>query len=346
MDAQANKKQSEIEQKLTLEIASKIEDKSSGIGFTPTVRNITAVIMANAEAFIRLLDDVHTNAWDQKYNSVRKNAILDNPSSVPGSDSVEIVKSSEQSLSNNSNSANSQQPVYPWPQFFVETPEDKKGRFQLKYIADPSVVDLTQGWNYVAWPEVEFVEEFMKGLTQKLNPPVSQPPTETDKYTIITNINAIEFPNFGIAYVNKEQIKFFYEIWERQYLSAFYSGFIRVTNNTTEVQYIRDLNLHVESENIKNSLGTSSPFLTLALKQYNITAENYVEVLSNMSNQGTGKSYQDFIRDFFVTPYIKNITNNSFNILSVNDLGREPQNSSNDYNTKLSDLVKNTNNIN
>jgi hypothetical protein len=47
--------------------------------------------------------------------------------------------------------------------------------------------------------------------------------------------------------------------------------------------------------------------------------------LNNISNQGTGRAYQDFIRDFFVTPYIKAITENSFSILSLNELGKEPQ---------------------
>jgi len=342
MEAQANKNLSQTEQKLTLELATKIEDKSTGIGFKPTVRNITAVIMASAEAFIRLMDDVHTSSWNQKYNPIRKRAILDNPSSAPGSDTTRNVKIDQTTLNGDNEYANSQEPVYPWPQFFVETPEDKKGRFQLRYIADPSVVDLTQGWNYVAWPEVEFVEEFMKGLTQKLNPPIAQPPTDTEATTIITNINAIEFPNSGIAYVNKEQLKFFYEIWERQFLSSFYSGFIRTTNNTDQVQDITNLNTQVDALNIKNSIGVSSPYLALALKEYRFTSQNYKEYLSNFSNQGTGRSYQDFIRDFFVTPYIKTFTENSFSILSLNDLGRNPANLDSNYITTLEKIVKQT----
>jgi len=342
MEAEANKKLSQTEQKLTLELASKIEDKSTGIGFKPTVRNITAVIMASAEAFIRLMDDVHTNSWNQKYNPIRKNAILDNPSSAPGTDTTKNVKIDQTTLNGDNQYANSQEPVYPWPQFFVETPEDKKGRFQLRYIADPTVVDLTQGYNYVAWPEVEFVEEFMKGLTQKLNPPIAQPPTDSESTTIITNINAIEFPNSGIAYVNKEQLKFFYEIWERQFLSSFYSGFIRTTNNTDQVQDITKLNTQVDGSNIVNSLGVSSPYLALSLKEYNFTAQNYKQYLSNFSNQGTGRSYQDFIRDFFVTPYIKTFTENSFSILNLNDLGKNPEKLDSKYIETLEKIVKQT----
>jgi hypothetical protein len=323
MEAEANRKLGEYETALTADFSRKIEDSTIGLGFRPTVRNICAVVMASAEAFIRLLDEVHTNAWNVKYDPIRQLAILDNPSSAPGTDTRENVKISTQAKSQNQGLSTSQIPVYPWPQFFVETPEDKKGRFQLKYLADPSVVDITQGYRYDKWPEVEFVEEYMRGLTQKFNPPIAQVPTDSQSTTNIININAIEYPSNGIAYVNKEEVKFFYEIWERQFLTSNYSGFIRA--NANQLSQLTDLVLSSETNNIVSSLGVSSPYLTLKLKNYNITAQNYVQTLQNFSNNGTGKSYQEFIRDFYVTPYIKNLTENSFNILTINDLGKEPQ---------------------
>jgi hypothetical protein len=210
METQANAKLSEAETLLSADLARKIEDKATGLGFKPTVRNVIAVIMASAEAFIRLMDDVHTNAWNVKYDPIRKAAILDNPSSAPGSDTVQVVNISTSAQQSNQGLSTSQVPVYPWPQFFVETPEDKKGRFQLKYLADPSVVNLTKGYLYDKWPEVEFVEEYMRGLTQKFQNPLSQPSIGSENKTIITNVNAIEFPNEGIAYLNKEEIKLFY----------------------------------------------------------------------------------------------------------------------------------------
>ena len=340
METEANKKLADFETALSADLARKLEDSATGLGFAPTVRNICAVIMASAEGFIRLLDEVHTKAWNVKYDPVRKNAILDNPSSAQGTDTKDNVKISQITQSFNQGLVNGQIPVYPWPQFFVETPEDKKGRFQLKYIADPSVVDLTKGYLYEKWPEVEFVEEYMRGLTQKFNPPVAQPPIDSQATTNIINVNAIEYPTSGIAYVNKEEIKFFYEIWERQFLTSNYSGFIRANNN--QIDQLSKLIVSAETNNIVTSLGVSSPFLTLKLKNYNITAQNYPSFLDNISNQGTGRAYQDYIRDFFVTPYIRNITENSFNILSLSDLGKEPQVSTNS--DGLLQLVKNVTN--
>jgi hypothetical protein len=323
MQTEVNKKLSEYETLLSADLAKKIEDSSTGIGFKPTVRNIVAVIMASAEGFIRLLDDVHTNAWNVKYDSVRRNVILENPSSAPGTDTLGHVDISTSALNSNQGLSTSQQPVYPWPQFFVETPDDIKGRFQLKYIADPSVVSLTKGNQYAKWPEVEFVEEYMKGLAQKFNAPETQPPIDNGQFTNIININAIEYPSSGIAYVNKEEIKFFYEIWERQFLTSHYTGLIR--GDQSQINELITLNLETESKNIITSLGKNSPFLSLKLKNLGLNSTNYVPNLENISNQGTGKSYQEFIRDFFVTPYIKGVTENSFSVLSTNDLGKDPQ---------------------
>jgi hypothetical protein len=216
------------------------------------------------------LDEVHTNAWNVKYDPIRQLAILDNPSSAPGTDTLDKVPTSEQARSQNQGLVNGQIPVYPWPQFFVETPEDKKGRFQLKYIADPTVVSITKGYVYEKWPEVEFVEEYMKGLTQKFNPPAAQPPIDSQNTTNVINVNAIEYPSEGIAYLNKEEVKFFYEIWERQFLTSNYSGFIRANNN--QIDQLTKLIVSAETNNIVTGLGVSSPFLTLKLKNYNITA--------------------------------------------------------------------------
>jgi hypothetical protein len=72
-------------------------------------------------------------------------------------------------------------------------------------------------------------------------------------------------------------------------------------------------------------LGISSPYLTLKLKNYNLKANSYPEFLSTISNNGTGRAYQDYIRDFFVTPYIKNLVDNSYSILSTSDIGKIPQ---------------------
>jgi hypothetical protein len=339
MEADANKKQSELETKITAELAKKLEDDKIGLGFKPTIRNICAIIMASAEGFIRLMDETHTNAWNLRNDPIRRNAILNNQSSATSSDAKQNV-----SITNTGSSLkNSEIPIYPWPQFFVETTEDVKGKFQLKYIADPSVVDLTKGNMYEKWPEVQFVEEYLKGLTQKFDIPIEQPTLDNSSTTNLLNINAIEFPQGNVAYRNKDELKFFYEIYERQFLTAFYTGLGRIKSNSgnSPINELINVVTDYESKNIYTSVGASSPYLTFKLKNYNFTANNYLRTLYSFSNQGTGRSYQDFIRDFFVTPYIRTLLDKSFSILSIEDLGAEPQNQSADLAPKLENVIKN-----
>ena len=344
LETQANKKLSDYESEISEKLLRKIEDTDVGLGFKPTVRNMIAPIMASAEAFIRLLDDVHTSAWNVKYDPVRKSAILDNQTSAQGSEVIDLVVRDQSNLVGNNeldnNAVNSQIPVYPWPQFFVESPDDKKGRFQLKYIADPTVVDLTQGYLFDKWPEVEFVEEYMRGLTQKFQSPTAPPPLDSERDTDIININAIEFPSTGVAYTNKEEIKFFYEIWERQFLTTHYSNLIRANSN--QIDELFRLNTETEYNNISKKLGVSSPYLNLKLKNYNLTASNYPTFLKDISNTGTGRAYQEYTRDFFVTPYIKGLTENSFSILSTTEIGKIPQSTAKSEALKI--LISNASN--
>lgn len=321
MEALANEKLGEYETLITEDLARKLEDDRLGIGFLPTVRNVSAIIMASAEGFIRLMDEVHTNAWNKRNDDTRRRIILQNTSSAPSSDGKNVVQKSP-----SENATQSQIPVYPWPQFFVETPDDKKGRFQLRYLADPSVVSLTAGNRYDIWPEVEFVEEYLKGLTQKFDPPVSQPPSNSSNITSLININAVEFPQNNLAYRNKEEIKFFYEIYERQFVTSHYTGLSRIKDDNPYLTTLLDSLRDYESQNIVTSLGISSPTLTYNLKNYVFNSVNYVEKLREFSNNGTGRSYQDFIRDFFVTPYLRTLTNKSFSILNLENEGAIPQN--------------------
>ena len=85
------------------------------------------------------------------------------------------------------------------------------------------------------------------------------------------------------------------------------------------------MNIETEVNNIVTKLGISSPYLSLKLKNFNLNATNYPDFLRTISNSGTGRAYQDYIRDFFVTPYLRGITENSFAILSTLDLGKIPQ---------------------
>ena len=152
----------QIEQELTDALQKLLQSKDNGIGFVPTIRNVLAVIFANGEAFIRLMDDTHREAWNQRDNPARKAAIFDKQTADANPDNL-------------NSGLNEETPVYPWPQFLVATTGEKgKEMFEIKYPGDSDVIMKTQAFNYDVWPEVEFEEEFIKGYVERTQPPQNQ----------------------------------------------------------------------------------------------------------------------------------------------------------------------------
>jgi len=292
-----NSKAQAEEERITAVLAARLESKDQGVGFRPSIKNIITVIMASTEAFIRLLDDVHKKAWDQREDPDRRTAVLKYPSS-DAKDDVQILN--KQNLV----------PIYPWPQYFVQDDKNPQ-RFVIQYPGDASVVDSTKAFDYKKWPEVEFVEEFIKATTER-GPQVPDTTTKENEEEEINRLtlNGIEFPQSNLPYFSKEEVKFFFEIWERTYLNSHYNRFQRGGN----IKEIYETIGRNEADNIINALGISSPFLIQKLKNYGFNFENYLGVLSHISNQGTGPSIQKLIRDIFATSYIQSEVERPFEI--------------------------------
>jgi hypothetical protein len=287
-----------IEEDITKRLSEKLKSKDNGIGLEPTIRNVLAVIFASGEAFLRLMDDVHTNAWDQRNNDKRKRAVF-----------------SSQANMDNIQSPDGSTPVYPWPQFITKKDGTNKDKeiYQVSYPGDTNYLNLTGANDYTAWPEVEFVEQFIFGLTQR-DKPTETPNDLLNELNQPTRIslNGIEFPINNVVYQNQETSKFFYEIWERLFLASFYDGLNR---EGAKDQQINEVISEAEKENIKVALNGFGPFITKILKEFKIDKSNFVTVLRHISNNGTGDSWQNFIRENYVTSYLKNLVNVDFGIL-------------------------------
>jgi hypothetical protein len=315
-----------IEQQITKNLSDKFNDRGNGgLGFIPSIRNILAIFYCQGEAFLRLMDEVHKKAWDQRDNPYRRLAIFGNSTTAPSVD----IKTSTQ---NN-------EPIYPWPQVIQETiGDDNKEKFELIYPGALNVSSAYRAYNPEVWPEVEFVEQFIKGYTQRLNLNVNEfVLSENDLNPLRVSLNAIEFPVTNEVYQNKEESQYFFEIYERLLLNAFYSKFNRKSGYDLGVYEIEGDN---EGVNIIKSLGNDNPFLTKKIKEYLLDGTNYLPFLRHISNQGQGESWQNFIKGEFVTPYIKNDVENPNILFNSDILG----NTKTQPNVSLSN-VKNLNNI-
>jgi hypothetical protein len=290
----------QIQEELTNALSELLQSKDNGIGFVPNIRNVLAVVFANGEAFLRLMDDVHTKAWDKRDSKIRKDSIFN----------TQTAGASQDNLSSGNNK---EQPIYPWPQMIKETTgTDGHEKFEIVYPGDSSVVTQTKGFLADEWPEVEFVEEFIRGYVERTSPPsdsTASPNELTEPQRI--SVDAIEFPIKNDVYGNKEEVKFFYEIYERVLLTTFYSRLGRCNNFITDSDKVTTVIADAENINIVKSLSNDNPFIIQKLKEYAYTGENFETVLRHISNEGTGESWQNFIRGIFNTKYIKNLVNNS-----------------------------------
>jgi len=297
----------EIESALTEALSDLLQSKENGIGFTPNIRNVLAVIFANGEAFLRLLDEVHYKAWQVRNDKLRKDAIFQK----------ETANASPETKDTGSND---DIPVYPWPEYIVATTGEKgQEKYEIQYPGDSKYVSQTKGYLFDVWPEIEFVEEFIKGFVERTTPPADP----TDGNNELTQpqritLNALEYPTSNEIYSNKEEVKFLYEMYERIFVYMYYTGLGRVYG-TEDTDIVTKSIAEAESNNILKSLSNENVFLIQKIKNYGLNAANIVPTLKHISNGGVGESWQNYIRGIFNTIYLRNVVLNSqFEIL--NDL--------------------------
>ena len=242
-----------IEENLTAQLADQMSDTSTGIGFAPTMRNILAVFFAQGEAFLRLMDDVHTKAWNLREDPYRKDAVFGSNSTVP---SVDIKGDGVENT-----------PIYPWPQLIVENTKNDGGeKYELKYPGDPVLASKLKAFIPEIWPEVEFVEEFIKGYTER-ELPIPDPEYTNNGLTRPNRLsfNAIEFPINNQVFQNTEEVKFFYEIYERLMLNSFYS---LMSRDSAKIYNMGFYSAEAEVTNIIKALADDNPYLTKKLEKW------------------------------------------------------------------------------
>ena len=203
-----NDQKQKIESLLQNSLESSFLDKNIGFGFKPSVRNIISVIMASTEAFLALMDECENKAWSVRNNEIRKRSVL-------GFNSVE----------KNAGNIQTTDPIYPWPLYTVARTTSGKTELEVTYPGDSSVIQQTQAFNKEIWPEVEFVEEYFKGYSQRIPYPAN--PLVGLNDLVVTKIsgNMMDVPITNRFYSQKSENKFFYEIWERILSLGMYSGF-------------------------------------------------------------------------------------------------------------------------
>jgi hypothetical protein len=312
IDGQIVQKYKEESERLNKVLKDKVRTNGNvqDLQFRPTVRNVIGAIMASVDAFYQLMDDVHTNAWNQRENTARLKSVLTNNPSQEGKNVINTTRT------NNPNYF-----VYPWPQFIQKKETSGKVEYEVTYPGSNATSESTQAYNPVIWPEVEFVEEYLKGVLEKEKDYATDVKPNTDLIVKYTPGHAIELPFKPVIYSQQRNsiVNYVYEMYERIYLNAFYSGLYYVNTNQDIVFTASDIETNnvvqsIPTGDLKNVIGNTLPTTTLY---------NY---LKTTSNNETGELWTNFTAQNFVTPYIKDQVNNSWKLLSSRDFNASSTN--------------------
>ena len=307
-EEQRIKLEEEVEKKMN-EI---VKRKDGGFGFEPTIRNIFAVILSNAEVLIRLMKDVHKRAFDQA--ETRKKIIGTNFSKETNGDSI-----------------------YPWP----EIKGTVKGKENvIVYPGDQNYIGKLKSNDARIWPEVDFLENYIGVTTNKIDSLTNKEGGfdkitynfETDVDTNTTRpIDVVKTVIDITPYQDKNQANFLYEIWERALNFTMLDSF--------DLDTVKELS-KIEFNNIKDSIKNDNNIINI-LKD-NVKSQN--DLVSQMKKLAPFDSfvyYQDqipttfYLNEFYNTQFkleeyvssTKNVTDDKlYSKLSNNLLNYRPDN--------------------
>ena len=258
----------------------------------PTIRNLTAVIMAGVDTYLRILDKVHTDAFEQRNNPDRIKAVISDKQSYKDAVKGETT-------------------VFPWPQYYEF--DDQENKLVLQYPGAAGSLSFTKAYSKKIWPEVEFIEEYTKSVLTRKNE--TQLPVSNDaKFIEISPISVREFPFSNEMYKTKTKYDLLWELIDR---AQDFTQYVGVTGYQLGKQkqlaaVIRQAASN-DSKNlefaIKENLELSEFFKDNGLDSY--------KVLGQLSASTPDKFYIWSKNAFINTPYINNRVNNN-NIIGTN----------------------------
>lgn len=317
----------DIETKFTKYLADQIVTESGGLGFVPTIRNVFAILFAGLDAFYRLMDDTHEEAWKKRQEPKRLTSIIPQNKNF-GVDAKNLVPTTN--LLNNENI------VYPWPQYFIkEKQSDNTELYVVKYPGDPAVINQTAGFDFNVWPEIRFTENYLTATTQKTSPVLQNAFSNTKNEIKFLPLNSLEYSSANQPYQITNSSSFLYEIFERNYIGSFYG---KLNRGGYEKEQIDKFLGGIESENIKTSITENNSYdLQLLLKNFKFTYDSFLNELKTLQT-----SYVQLKNSIFVTPYLKSLVENNKTVFSVNTLNDNPVSGNITDPNKIKNFIKST----
>lgn len=271
---QFNKEQEKLTEQLNQAFVETLE-------FFPSIRNLMAVVIAGADTYLRLMDNVHTQAYAKRLSEARI-------TSVTGYQKGEYQ-----------DTRNGEQICYPWPNFYTTEQEGDSKELILTYPGASSVLSETKAFDLSLWPEVEFVEEYVKTVNFRvndLNSGFDNPGLVID----FIPLSVRDFPYNNPPYAPvKTKNDILWEMVDRFLDFTLYSGMRNVNASNLDVQrsLIENFTLN-EGENM-NSAIKASDSLRIELQENSDTWEKL-------------KGYLSGATPIFYTGFTNGVTNTQY----------------------------------
>ena len=288
---QRNKFQDRIQ-----ELMNKItRDPTKGIGFDPTIKNVFAVLMANADVYVRILKDVHLRAFE---NGEKRDLL--------------IGGLSDESTGNKN--------IYPWPQITKTTNGNQQKT--LMYPGDPQLIKTLKSDNKTLWPEVDFIENYAAISTKRLDPKADKEGGvgkinfifEKDSQYVNSFRTAPLFQLWDVSpYINKSISSILYEIWERARYITFYNSFSnKALDELVKLEFKNIQNQIQEDIDIVDILKTITVITTGdTANKVTTPYDKFIRYLHNFSPFEKLPYFNDFLPSI---PYIRDLTEHSFSL--------------------------------
>jgi hypothetical protein len=244
-----------------------IKNPANGIGFAPTIRNIFAVILANAEVYVELMKETHQRAY-------------------------QVGPARKLLLKNYSFETKNDENIYPWPEVRKKSSGNKQ--WVIAYPAgSQDMITQLQSDNKQMWPEVDFLENYYKINTLMVDPTggIKEGSISNVNFTFDSNletnntkkVGSISTILYSIPYSNENPTSILYEIWERSYYLTFLDSFD--VDTLTQLSKIEFKNL---TNVINNNTDDNTDLIDLL---NNTTIQNITDFVNQLESHSKYKRY-------------------------------------------------------
>ena len=190
----------------------------------------------------------------------------------------------------------------------------------LKYPGATDVININESNNKKFWPEVDFVEEYVKSTTYRISD-YKFATINTGISKQFTPINVRDWPAKTVPYITKDNTEFLFEILDRAQAAITFGGLMTRYQGIQQSNLISEALLELagyEGQNISKQI-EQNPNLQEFISS--ITSFEDIEIKLKSTSPYSFSVYENF---GIITPFnqktftIKTIPNNSFEIVTKN----------------------------